>query len=302
MCYLRYRIFFFVTISCDLAAGYLHETRTVYLLEPGLVSFDIYQKFYKDGPNRIFLREQSIFLALSKKLEMQIHIPYINSLQQHYHFHRFGDIRLSLNWATNWFKPFLLTNFFVEYNFGTGPNYRDENTNKMESYGYPELRLGPLVMKKVGVFYYHANFFYVARGARDDGGRERTIFNGFDLNILESRAWRKWLGFNPREESNFFYYRNFFNDILEYSLAISSDLYYPIVLFQEITFSHDFRSYQGFNPRAPGSGIARFQYSMGTKLLLSEDHFALKLVFFLPIGELGDIYEVGMGFGVRVEF
>lgn len=294
--------FLFLLIPHLAFAGIFHETRTVGLLEMGLVAFDFYQKLYLKEKDKIFLREQSIFLSLGKKSELGIHIPYINSLQSHANLHRFGDMRLSLNWATNFFKPVLLTNFYLEYNFGTGPNYREFSTNKMEAYGYPEFRLGPIFLKKWEFLYFHFNFFYVFRAAKDDGDREKTLFDGFDFNIIERRAWQRWLGFNPRDSRNFFYYQNFDNDILEYNLALSSDLFYPFVWFSELTFSNDFRAYKGYVPEAPGSGMARFQYILGLKFFMSDDHFALKTALVFPIGKISQIYDIGFSLGARLEF
>lgn len=293
---------FCVLFGVPLQAAVLHETRTVFLLEQGLAGFDIYQKMYLSNGDLIFVREQSLLLAMSKRVELGIHIPYINSVQRQGTFSRIGDMKISLNIATDWFRRYILTNFFLEHNTGTGPSYFEASTNKMEAYGFPEWRMGLIFLRKFELWAAHLNIFYVMRGARDDGEREKTLFNGMTFDVLKQESWNRWLGFNPSDERNFFYRGNFSNDIFEYNIAASTDLLYPFVLFSEMTFSHDFRSYRGFRPQAPGSGIPRWQMIVGGKFFMADDHFALKAAVVLPVGSLTDIYSLGIALGARMEF
>lgn len=300
------RSFIFCTFwgLSTLWAGTLHELRTASLTGVGLAAFDVYQKYYYNGPaQNYWLREQNLLLAVSKSIELGIHLPMVNHHSNEINRSEFGDLKLHVNIATEWFEKYVLTNWYVEFNAGNGPKYTDPNFSPMESYGFPEIRTGVILMKKRAAFTLHFNLFYVFRSQKTATGSENNITNGLDLNIFSGEAWQRGLGFSPADDRNFLYKGNFPNDNLEYLLAVNTDLFYPLVPFWEFTLSHAFgASSESYIRPGPGSGIFRSQTILGTKWFPVDERFAVKAALAIPIAEMSKLYGLGFSLGVRLEF
>lgn len=298
----RFITLFLLFFSAASAAS-IHEVRTVYLTEPGYAGIDLYQKFYYGpGEKYAFVREHNLLLSLGRSAELGIQVPYANVREKQQAFDRLGDVKIHLNTATDWFSSFMVTNFYIEYNTGSGAAFTDLNTHPLEAYGYPEWRTGLIFFKRWLTFSLTGNIFYVFKGARPDGTREVNFIDGMTLNIFNKDAYNRAFGFNPQRSENFFYYKNLENDNLEYMIAVNTDLFHPFVPFIELTYSHDFTSDSEFIRRAPGAGIDRSQISIGSKFFLAENRFALKTALIIPVGDMTDMYSIGGSFGARIDF
>ncbi|RME91706.1 MAG: hypothetical protein D6767_04675 [Candidatus Hydrogenedentota bacterium] len=285
----------------------LNELITVWIEEPNLAGIEVTQKLYFVPNGELaLLREQNLFLSLGESVELGIHIPWTNYIvSQVKSSSEVGDVAISLNFKTDWFKEFLLTNYYVEYNTGSGPEFDNLNNHPMLAYGYPEWRTGLIFFKKTKYFSWHFNLFYVFRGRSDDGGREFSLLEGFYLNPFDKETYKRGFGFAAKHPDAFFYYKKLLNDNMEYRLAINSELFYPFVPFLELTFSHDFRrgEFSNVYPRkGPGSGYFRSQISFGTKYFFPGEHFSLKAAAIFPLGAISNLYITGFSVGARVDF
>ena len=291
----------FFILFADLYAGKLYELNTVSLQKQELASINVFQRLYFDAnDDLIFVRDHILILALSRKVELGVNIPYINQVKGlDNSFGRGGDIKIYLNIATEWFSKYLALNYYVEFNTGSGAEYINPETNPMESYGYEEWRTGIIGFKYFKYLGIHWNLFYVFRGENETGLFD-SFFNGDTLNIFGAEAYKRGLGLNPAHETSFLYYKNFKNDNIELNLAINTDLFYPFVIFLEATLSFDFGS--EFISKAPGSGIMRNQVILGTKIFLIDQKLVIKFASFMPIGPLFNIYRAGIGLGVAIHF
>lgn len=300
-------IFWNLALSSIASASTLHELKTVWLEEPDLAGIEVTQKMYLDPDGSVLLlREQNLFLSLADWIELRIQVPWVNYIvNSQKSSSSAGDVKLSLNFATEWFQELFQTNYYLEYNTGSGPKYNDINNHPMGSYGYPEWRTGLIFFKKTFYVSLHFNLFYVFRGEGPKSSREFTLLDGFYLNVFEEETYKRGFGFAAKHPDAFFYYRKLLNDNLEYNFAVNSEIFYPFVPFLEFTFSHDFRRGENTNVypvKGPGSGYYRSQFTLGTKYFFPEEHFSLKASMTLPVGELSNLYTTGFSLGARLDF
>ncbi|MDH5719979.1 MAG: hypothetical protein OEZ13_05075 [Spirochaetia bacterium] len=298
----------------SLKASAFQELRTAYTMDENHVGLDVTQKFFYSGKNYYsFVREHEILLPLSNETELGINYAYLDQVKPAFNVSRTGDIKVHLNYKTDLLKKILDTNFFIQYNSGSGPEYTEFNTHPMESYGFPELRYGFIFFRKFSYFSLHFNLFYVFRQEKivenEDGTltseKEVNVMKGITLNIFRKYAYKRVFGFNYTNEKNFFYYKNLKNDNLEYLLALNTDLAYPFIPFIEFTFNHDFQIEQrkdNYYEYAPGSGYFRSQFIGGIKSLFAEEKFIVKTAFVVPLGEMKNVYKWGLTLGVFLEF
>ena len=299
---LLFFIFFSGNDRYFIFSAQLNRLHTVGILTEGHTRLELFQRIYAAKGEWIFQREQSIFLQITHWMEFGIHLPHLNYINQQGSTQtRFGDAKISLNLATDWFIEHLAVNYYIEYNTGSGPKYTNLSTHPLEGYGYEEWRTGLIVGKSLAALpvTLHLNLFYVFRGES-----EPTLFGSFlnekTLNIFAEEAYRRGLGFNPAHSSTFFYHKNFPNDNIELNIAINTDVFYPLVPFMELATNFMFT--QNFAIKGIGSGIMRNQISFGSKLFFSFDAFSLKLTFMLPLSPLNELYLLGMGLGFSLEF
>ena len=292
--------------SGSVNAAYLHETATVYLIEPNLAGLDFYQKYYYVNKSEYLLvREQNMLLSITPDIELGIKVPFTNYVTRELTFSRLGDVKFHLNFATDWFEKAGKFNYFLEYNVGTGASIDELTTHPMESYGHQEWRTGLIYFRKWDYFSISANLFYVFKN-KD----EKTLFQSFfgdgvTLNPFNEQSYRRAFGFNPKNDQAYFYEGNLKNDNMEYGLAVNSELVYPFVPFVEGTFSHDFwgaQSKSRYVRLAPGLGLFRTQLITGFKYFMADDHFSIKVSFYVPLGDLSTTYGFGAGLGVRIDF
>lgn len=296
-----FSLILFAIAGNSIYGSLLHELRTVYLVAPDLAGVELTQRAYYDPEGYlVWYREQNLSLSITEDVELGFHVPYIIHSEGELDFSRLGDLKVHLNFATDWFKSAGLFNYYLEYNSGSGPPYTDLTTHELESYGYPEWRTGLIFMRKTDYVTFHANLYYVFRGENEVG-----FFDGMAFNVFTKETWERALGFNYNDDRNFFYKGNFKNDNIEYLFAVNTDLLYPLVPFTELTFSHDFygdQMAQKYSRRAPGSGYYRSQISAGTKLFLANDNLAFKTALVLPVGELSDTFDWALTLGMRLDF
>ena len=294
-------------LGSPLGASELYEARTVYLVENSLAGIELFQKFYYvDADTFIMVREQSLFLSISSDIELGFKVPIVNQFSKLNSFSsRLGDLKIHLNFATDWFKEHLKLNYFLEYNVGSGPKIDDLGNHPMEGYGYPEWRTGLIMFKRFKYFSLHGNLFYVFRNYNEAGLFDTFFEDGQTLNLLNLEAYRRGLGFNPKHPKTFFNEFRLKNDNIEYLAAVNTELFYPFVPFFEVTFSHDFYGEDSPNnyPRpGPGFGVFRSQIILGAKFFMAEDKFSIKLSLFAPVGQLANIYGWGKALGIRLDF
>ena len=296
-----------------LRASTLHELRTVYLTEENYVGLDITQKFYYSAEKYYsMVREHEVLLPLSKYTEMGINFAYLNQMKPAIHISRVGDIKVHLNFKTDWLSEFMHINYFTQYNSGSGPAYVEFNTHPMESYGFPEFRNGLIFFKKFDYFSIHLNFFHVFRQEKIietnenySSEKEPNLVDGMEINIFEKDTYKRVFGFNYTDERNFFYKKYLKNDNLEYLIAVNTDLAYPFVPFLEFTFNHDFqimRRKEKYYKYAPGSGYFRSQLICGFKSFFAKEKFIVKSSFSIPLAEMRNLYQWGTNLGIYIEF
>ena len=296
------KIFLFcVLLSSQIYSLELNELKTVHIPKPGSVQIGTFQRFYFTQDHEfIFQRDHFINLALGKNLSLYLNIPYLNYLTRNKKtLSKMGDIKLHLNLALEWFPKYILINYYLEFNTGSGADYNQLENHPIENYGHEEWRTGFIGFQDFSYFAFHWNLFYVFRSES-----EPTLFGSFfntkTLNIFKKEAWERGLGFNPVHEETFFYKNNFLNDNLDINLGFNTEKLYPFAPFLEILININFKS--NFPRKAPGSGIMKNQLSLGSKFFLNQDRFVIKAAFFIPLPTLSELASWGLGFGFYFEF
>lgn len=297
-------LLFFLFFSSSNFASILHNVRTSGLLRPGMFGVGIVQNyFYNNLGEHYLVRNQMLKLAISNSVQLGVQLPYINHFSKAVDNSDFGDLKLHLNVATDWFKNYILINYFVEINTGTGPVYTDTNFSPIENYGFPEFRTGFIFMKITKFITYHFNLFYVFRGQRGPDGKEPDITNGFAFNIFTKEAWKRGLGFSPEDERNFFYKGNIPNDIIEYALAVNTEIFFPWVPFVELIWNHDLGAEKSSYIReGPGTGVSRTEMTIGNKWFTKENNFSIIGAVSVPLFKMQRFYLISFSLGIHLRF
>ena len=279
----------------------LNTLKTVHIPKQGLVQLGTFQRVYF-ARNQEFVLQRDHFmnLALGRKVSLYLNIPVLNYITKDDQSpSRVGDITLHLNFALEWFSKYMLINYYLGFNTGSGNDYDQLENHPLENYGHEEWRTGFIGYKDFSFLAFHWNFFYVFRSEA-----EPTLFGSFfntmTLNIFSREAWERGLGFNPAHKETFFYKENFSNDNLDINLGLNTQKLYPYVPFLEILVNINFKN--DFPRKAPGSGIMKNQLSLGSKLFLNQDQFILKAAVFIPLPTLSKLASWGLGFGFYIEF
>ncbi len=298
----KYSFIFFWLVSSQVFSAQLNELSTVGLLRGSLINIEIFQRFYAAKSEWVFQRDQLISFPLGRRVEFGLNLSHVNYLKRASKvLTRFGDIKLFLNIATDWFQKYITLNYYIEFNTGSGPDYTDLNNHPLEGYGHEEWRTGLIFFKNFSRVFiaFHGNLFYVFRSAG-----EPTFFGAFFnedvLNIFAKEAYNRGLGLNPIHKKTFFYYKNFMNDNIEFSLGINTEVWYPFIPFLEMTTSFVFSD--NFQRKTIGSGIMKNQLSVGSKIFLKNNYFSYKFLLIIPIPNLNQLYDVAWGFGMQVKF
>ncbi len=119
--------------------------------------------------------------------------------------------------------------FLLEFRFPTGKNAYSNTEWRNLALGLNEIRLGPYCrFDVVEALFFHFNLFYTFRE-----GQGEDFYGGFYLNIFDGETWKRVFGLNPNYDDTFLSNKRLRNDYFSVSLAINTNVLYPVVPFIE---------------------------------------------------------------------
>ncbi len=120
--------------------------------------------------------------------------------------------------------------FLLEFRFPTGKNAYSGTQWRNLALGVNEITLGPYCrFDVVEALFFHFNFFYTFRE-----GQGEDFYGGFYLNIFDGETWKRVFGLNPRYDDTFLSNKRLRNDFFSVSLAINTNVLYPVIPAVEV--------------------------------------------------------------------
>jgi len=204
-----------------------------------------------------------------------------------------GDILFNLwHFIGHYFNGTVSTGVSVVVRIPTGPDaYLEERVRNL-SYGHNEIKLSPVLSFSLSEHEnLSLNLSYIFRE-----GRNEDIYNGFNINLFESEAYKSLLGLNPFYEDAFLESGKLKNDYASVSAAIMTSRLKPWIFFSGIYYSSGFYNKDNNTEsiNIEGDGVSPLLLSVGGKYLVSGS-------FFIQISNTAALVQYRGYFKNRVE-
>ncbi|MDY6935999.1 MAG: hypothetical protein SVZ03_17495 [Spirochaetota bacterium] len=182
----------------------------------------------------------------------------------------------------------------------TGKNaYSNEEWRNL-SLGNHEIKIGPVIQLDVKKnIYLHLNIFYVFRQAYDE-----DFYSGIYLNPFEKKTYTKLFGLNYQSDKTFFEANRLKNDFTVFSLAINSDIVYPIIPYMGCYYSRKIyknKNMIGADIPIEGCSIDPILFFFGCRYFLIESSFLGCYYVLNPVREKKYIKDI-FGFDFSLQF
>jgi len=280
-------------------AASLPLTETIMTLPEGKVDFRVGGEFFTHGNG--FRREcVSVSLGVLPSLTVSIYLHYLHQGYFANRDHELGDSFLRLSFFIgDYLDASLHIAFLTLFRFPTGSNAYTREKWRNLSLGNNELKMGPVFQIDIGRLYVHANVFYVFRERNQEG-----FYNTFYVNIFEKETWQKVFGLNFMAKDTFLEGDRLKNDYAIASLALVTDLLYPLVPSAELYTSQ--RVYRDKNDpdRAiliEGCGVNPMLLSFGMRYFFSYSSFLGVYCTYNPLRKPGFLREI-YGLTASIQF
>ncbi len=162
--------------------------------------------------------------------------------------------------------------FLLWFRIPTGVDAYTSSEWRNLALGNNELKFGPVFQCDIykGI-YIHINTFYIFRQGSNEG-----FYNGFYINLVERETYSKLFGLNFQSEDTFLAKDRLKNDYVSFSLAVNTDLIYPLIAYAEFYGSRRiYTSKETDFDEIPieGAGINPILLSIGCRYFFSESLF-----------------------------
>ena len=119
--------------------------------------------------------------------------------------------------------------FLLRIRIPTGQSAYSSEEWRNLSLGKNEMTIGPIFqLDFLDPLFIHFNLLYTFRE-----GEGEDFYGGFYLNIFKGETWQKLFGLNPWGEDTFLETGRLINDYISLSIAVNTDIIYPVVPFFE---------------------------------------------------------------------
>ena len=188
----------------------------------------------------------------------------------------------------------------LDFRLPTGPNAYTNTKWRNLSFGNNELKIGPV--SRIDIYksiYLHLNLFYVFRQGQNEGFYGKLYFNP-----LKKETFTNLFGLNFKSRDAFLGGGRLKNDYAVYSMAVNTDIVYPVIPYIEFYASHRVYKKQGNeNDHIPieGSAINPVLLSAGARYFFFESVYAGLYYIYNPINEKNYIKDI-FGFDFSLQF
>ncbi|MCU0822436.1 MAG: hypothetical protein MUC95_08185, partial [Spirochaetes bacterium] len=245
-------------------------TDTIYTIPEGGIEIKSSAEFIK--MNSDYNRETfSLGMGVLKDFSLWYSFQYLRRGTIKMEADELGDSFLRLwYFAGEFFNGSLRAGFQANFRIPTGADTYSSPEWRNLAFGNNELKLGPVfqldIIKNI---FLHLNVFYIFRQGQDEG-----FYGGISADLFDKKTYADLFGLNFQSEDAFLAKDKLKNDYAAVSLALNTDMLYPLIAYVELYKSQKvYNKKSGRDLQIEGAGINPLLLSAGCRYFFREPLF-----------------------------